>query len=236
MEIKHDTVFSIPLSKLDAFHTDMFYFRDARARSSAPSLWIEKRGFGNRLHVRDRFSIKHEYTIPKSLGQRFVEVTRDKNYIHRSGNIVPGAITTSKVILPLEVLIPDLLISKVNIKFTGVAQYGERTLNIFSWQFVSHDYIQIEVKTYQSQKSVARTIILGKLRSGKNKVLKVSEEAVNRERLKVVKGYFDALQIQHEEYLQKEGYMDYTYPLAYIASLPAAEIVNRMHGALKQEW
>ncbi|MGR3309504.1 MAG: hypothetical protein ACUZ77_01910 [Candidatus Brocadiales bacterium] len=225
-----DSVFCIPLRKLDAFYADMFYFRDVKALSHNPSLWIEKSGYNNKLHVRDKFSIKHEYTIPKSMGQRFVEVTQDKNYIHRNGNIVPGAITMSKVILPLEVLIPDLIISKMNIKFTGFAQYGERILNIFSWQFVSHDYIQIEVKTYQSQKSVARTIMLGRLRSSKNKVVKVGEEAVNRKLLKVVEGYFDSLQIQHEEYIQKEDYMDYTYPLAYIASLPSAEIVNRMHG------
>lgn len=230
MERNQDSVFSIPLRKIDAFHADMFHFRDAKALSPLPSLWIQKKGFDNSLHVRDKFSIKHEYTIPKSLGQRFVEVTQDKNYIHRSGNIVPGAVTMSKVILPLEVLIPNLIISKVNIKFTGVAQYGERMLNIFSWQFVSHDYIQIEVKTYQAQKSVARTIILGRLRSSKNKVVKVREEAVNRKLLKVVKGYFESLQIQHEEYIQKENYMDYTYPLAYIASLPSAEIVNRMRG------
>lgn len=230
MEGKQDSVFTIPLRKLDAFYGDMFYFRDVKALSQAPSLWFEKEGYDRRLHVRDKFSIKHEYSIPKSLGQRFVEVTHDKNSIHRSGNIVPGALTTSKIILPLEVLIPDLIISKINIKFTGFAQYGERILNIFFWQFVSHDYIQIEVKTYQAQKSVARTIILGKLRSSKNKVVKVGEEAVNRERLKVVEGYFDSLQIKHEEYIQKEDYMDYTYPLAYIASLPSAEIVNRMHG------
>ncbi|HHT9124667.1 MAG TPA: hypothetical protein ACFYD6_02500 [Candidatus Brocadiia bacterium] len=230
LERKQNSVFSIPLRKLDAFRADMFYFRDVKALTPTPSLWLEKNGFDNRLHARDKFSIKHEYSIPKSFGQRFVEITHDKNHIHRSGNIVPGALTTSKVILPLEVLIPDLIISKVNIKFTGFAQYGERILNIFFWQFVSHDYIQIEVKTYQSQKSIARTIILGRLRSNKDKVVKVSEEAVNRELLKVVEEYFNSLQIQYEEYIQKEGYMDYTYPLAYIASLPSAEIVNRMDG------
>jgi hypothetical protein len=230
MERKHDSVFSISLRKLDAFHGDMFYFRDVKALSPLPSLWLQKNGLDNRIHVRDKFTIKHEYIVPKSLGRKFVEVTHDKNNIHRNGNIVPGAITMSKVLLPLEVLIPDLIISKVNIKFTGIARYGERILNMFSWQFVSHDYIQIEVKTYQAQKSIAKTILLGRLRPSKSKIVKVSEEAVNRKHLAVVKGYFDALQIHHEEYIQKEDYMDYTYPLAYIASLPSAEIVNRMHG------
>lgn len=230
MEKRTNSIFSIPLRKLDALHADMFYFRDVKSRSLYPSLWLEKNGMDNRLHVRDKFSIKHEYTIPKPLGQKFVELTQDKNYIHRTGNIVPGAITMSKVILPLEVLIPDLIISKVNVKFTGFARYGERVLNMFCWQFVSHDYIQIEVKSYQSNNFIARTIILGRLRTSKDKVVKVGEEAVNRNRLKVVQGYFDSLQINHEEYIQKAGYRDYTYPLAYIASLPSAEIVNRMQG------
>ena len=36
--------------------------------------------------------------------------------------------------------------------------------------------------------------------------------------------------IRSDFYLQKEGYKDYTYPLAYIASLPSAEIVNQLSG------
>lgn len=53
---------------------------------------------------------------------------------------------------------------------------------------------------------------------------------VNKECFERVQAYFDSLGIQSDFYVQKEGYKDYTYPLAYIASLPSGEIVNQLSG------
>jgi len=99
----------------------------------------------------------HDYVIQKSSGRRFVEITNDKNEIHRSGNVIPGAMTVSKIILPLEILIPELEIHNVSIKFTNSSIYGEKTKDVFSFQFVNHEQIQINVNTFQSQETVAKT-------------------------------------------------------------------------------
>ncbi len=224
-------VFSIPTSRIDGFLADKVCFRDAKARTPHPALVLEKDAQNNHhMQVWDRFLLKHEYRISKDQGERFVDVTNDNNLIHRKGNIVPGAMTISKIILPLEILFPELEISSVNIKFTGSAYYGERACNLFSWQFVSSDYIQIEIKTYQQSRIIATAIILGKLRAANKHSKEISEDMVNKVCFAKVREYFDTLEIRSDFYVNKEGYKDYTYPLAYIASLPSAEIVNQLSG------
>jgi hypothetical protein len=224
-------IFSIPLRRIDGFLADEICFRDAKARTPHPSLVAEIDSYNERrLQVWDKFLIKHEYRISKPHGERFVDVTNDNNLIHRKGNIVPGAMTVSKIILPLEILFSELEISSVNIKFTGSAYYGERTCNLFLWHFVSNDYIQIEVKTYQQDRTIATTIILGRLKAPGKQIKEIDEAAVNKKCLARVQDYFETLGIRSNFYFQKEGYKDYTYPLAYIASLPSAEIVNQLSG------
>src|SRR3990172_8727926 len=147
-------IFSIPMRRVEGFLADKICFRDAKARTPHPGLILENNSHNEcRLQIWDKFLIKHEYKISKQNGQQFVDVTNDNNIIHRKGNIVPGAMTVSKIILPLEILFSELEISSVNIKFTGSAFY-----------------------------------------------------------------------------VNKDGYKDYTYPLAYIAALPSAEIVNQLSG------
>lgn len=224
-------IFSIPLRRVDGFLTDKICFRDAKARTPHPGLVLEVDDHNERrLLVWDKFLIKHEYRISKQYGERFVDVTNDNNLIHRKGNIVPGAMTVSKIILPLEILFPELEISSVNIKFTGSAYYSERTCNLFLWQFVSNDYIQIEVKTYQQDRIIATTIILGRLKTTSKQIKEIDEATVNKKCLARVQDYFETLEIRSDFYLNKKGYKDYTYPLAYIASLPSAEIVNQLSG------
>ena len=154
----------------------------------------------------------------------------NNNLIHRQGNIVPGAMTVSKIILPLEILFSEMEISSVNIKFTGSAFYEERTCSLFIWQFVSKDYVQIEVKTYQQERVIAATIILGRLKMADKQVKEIEESLVNKKCLARVQEYFDTLGIKSDFYINKDSYKDYTYPLAYIASLPSAEIVNQLSG------
>lgn len=221
----------MPLRRIDGFSTDKICFRDAKARTPHPGLTLRTDDHNERrLLVWDKFLIKHEYRIPKQQGERFVDVTNDNNLIHRKGNIVPGAMTVSKIILPLEILFSELEISSVNIKFTGSAYYSERTCSLFLWQFVSNDYIQIEVKTYQQDRVIATTIILGRLKTASKQVKEIDEETVNKKCFARVQDYFETLGIRSDFYFQKEGYKDYTYPLAYIASLPSAEIVNQLSG------
>ena len=224
-------IFSIPLRRVDAFLADKICFRDAKARTPHPGLTLETDGLNERrLLVWDKFLAKHEYRILKEHGERFVDVTNDNNVIHTKGNIVPGAMTVSKIILPLEILFSELEISSVNIKFTGSAFYGERTCNLFLWQCVSSDYMQIEVKTYQQERPIATAIILGRLKTTAKQAKAIDESMVNKRCFARVQAYFDTLEMKCDSYVNREGYRDYTYPLAYIASLPSAEIVNQLSG------
>ncbi len=231
MNNTHHPYFGIPLSKLEDFLQDSIYFRDTRARTRFPSLRHGEDSNGNeRLYAFDRFLMHHDYVIQKSSGRRFVEITNDKNEIHRSGNVIPGAMTVSKIILPLEILIPELEIHNVSIKFTDSSIYDEKTKSVFSFQFVNHEHIQINVNTFQSQETVAKTVITGRINPFREKTTKVKEEDVNETRLNGVREYLGTLAIEGEAYIQKDNYRDYTYPLSYIATLPSAAIVKQMEG------
>jgi hypothetical protein len=231
MNNTHHPYFGIPLSKLEDFLQDSIYFRDTRARTRFPSLRHGEDSNGNeRLYAFDRFLMHHDYIIQKSSGRRFVEITNDKNEIHRSGNVIPGAMTVSKIILPLEILIPELEIHNVSIKFTNSSIYDEKTKDVFSFQFVNHEQVQINVNTFQSQQTVAKTVITGRINPFREKTTKVKEEDVNETKLNVVREYLGTLAIEGEAYIQKDNYRDYTYPLSYIATLPSAAIVKQMEG------
>ena len=231
MNNTHQPFFGIPLSKLEDFLQDSVYFRDTRARTRFPSLRHGEDSNGNeRLYVFDRFLMHHDYVIQKSSGRRFVEITNDKNEIHRSGNVIPGAMTVSKIILPLEILIPELEIHNVSIKFTNSSIYDEKTKDVFSFQFVNHEQIQVNVNTFQSQETVAKTVITGRINPFREKTTKVKEEDVNETKLNTVREYLGTLAVEGEAYIQKDNYRDYTYPLSYIATLPSAAIVKQMEG------
>jgi len=231
MNNTHQPFFGIPLSKLEDFLQDSIYFRDTRARTRFPSLRHGEDSNGNeRLYAFDRFLMHHDYIIQKSSGRRFVEITNDKNEIHRSGNVIPGAMTVSKIILPLEILMPELEIHNVSIKFTNSSIYDEKTKDVFSFQFVNHEQIQINVNTFQSQDTVAKTVITGRINPFREKTTKVNEEDVNETKLNTVREYLGTLAVEGEAYIQKDAYRDYTYPLSYIATLPSAAIVKQMEG------
>jgi hypothetical protein len=138
--------------------------------------------------------------------------------------------TVSKIILPLEILIPELEIHNVSIKFTNSSIYDEKTKDVFSFQFVNDGQIQINVNTFQSQETVAKTVITGSINPFREKTTKVKEEDVNETKLNTVREYLGTLAVEGEAYIQKDSYRDYTYPLSYIATLPSAAIVKQMEG------
>lgn len=227
-----ETAFNIQFEKLDNFLADTFYFRDVKAYSNSPSLLLARDSTNNKLqiYVRDRFILHQEYNIKKESGKQFVETIRDENFIHRDCDIISGALTASKIIAPLEILIPDLEISDIHVKFVDFSHYDRKTHNIFFWKSVNPEYIYIEVSTFQVHKTVAKTMIIGRIRDNLSNVVMVKRKDVNLNRLAMVNRYFESLGIESEAYFQKEDYRDYTYPLGFIVSLPSAEIVHKMGG------
>ena len=224
-------ILKIPLNRTEGFLSDTIIFRDAKARTPHPNLELKKdNANGPQMLVWGKFLIKHEYQIAKKDGELFVDVTNDKNLIHRKGNIVPGAMTVSKIILPLEILFADMEISSVNIKFTRSAFYGAKTCSLFLWQFINDNNIQIDIRTYQQNEIIASAIVLGRPKSLNKQIQQVDELRVNKSCFAKVQAYFKSLGIRSDSYVEKGKYKDYTYPLAYIASLPSAEIVNQLSG------
>ena len=229
---ENNNIFNVNCEKLDDFFTDSFYFRDAKAYSKTPALslfeWNDNK---NRIFVRDKFTLHHKYTISKESGEQFVDVTGDDNVIHKDHhNIVPGAMTVSKIIAPLEILIPNLEILDVNIKFLDFSYYSKKTHNVFFWKCINPENICIDVSTYQEQDAIAKTVITGSIKEYLYDVPKIKEKAVNKKNLAMVHKYFESLGVESKAYFQKDGYMDYTYPIGFISSMPSAKIVREMGG------
>lgn len=228
----NNNIFNVNCEKLNDFFSDSFYFRDAKAYSKTPALFLfEWQDNKNRIFVNDKFTLHHKYTISKESGEQFVDVTGDDNIIHKDHhNIVPGAMTISKIIAPLEILIPALEIINVNTKFIDFSYYSKKTHNVFFWKCINPGNICIEVSTYQEHGAIAKTIITGSIKEYPYDVPKIKEKEVNKKNLAVVHKYFESLGVESKAYFQKDGYMDYMYPIGFISALPSAEIVRKMGG------
>ncbi|MCP5005542.1 MAG: hypothetical protein GY941_16630 [Planctomycetes bacterium] len=224
-------IFGISTTKLEDFFQDSIYFRDVKARTHSPGLRFGETEHGEeKLYAYGRFLMHQDYVIQDTLGRKFAEITNDGNEIHRIGNVVPGAMTASKILLPLEILIPELEILNINVKFINTSFYGEKTKNVFSFQFTDPFSVHIEVNTHQNQKTVARTVITGQITTNASLKTRIKEEDVNETSLSILREYFETLAIESEAYIQKDSYRDYTYPLSYISALPSAEIVKQLEG------
>jgi len=205
---------------------DRITLRDVRARSASPSLVYQS---GKMFAVGD-FLINYAYVVSPKMGVKFVDVTGDENMIHRTSDIVAGALTASKVILPLEIVFPALRINSAKVKFTNFSHYNVRITSTFRVRFVSEDRIRVQVTAYQNDAQIAESQIDGTVLSEPLRSARVNEKKVKEEQLEVVREYFDACNIMSEAYFQKEGFRDYTYPFAYVASLPSAAIVRELRG------
>ena len=212
---------------LDAFHMpDRLALRDARARSARPSLVVRD----GQMFAAGDFIINYAYTVTRSMGVRFVDVTGDENEIHRTSDIVAGALTASKVILPLEVLFPTLRINSAKIKFTNFCVYNRRITVKSQVRFVAEDKVRVHVITYQRQHPVSEAQIDGVVLDEPLKSARVNPKKLREQHLQQVRDYFEACNIDSEAYFQKQGFRDYTYPFAYVASLPSAALVRQLRG------
>ena len=219
---------SIRFARTDAFRGNV-WFRDPRALSPHPSLVLRGPAADQRLVARGGFVIRHEYWISQENGCRFVDATGDENGIHRTGDVVAGAMTTSKLLLPVEVLMPEVRVLDVSVKFTDKAVYGERTLNVFTVSFTGEKGVAADVRTYQSQRLVAKARI--EAQSGVVAAhTEIRERNVNREQYERVREFFASLQIDSEAYFDRGGLRNYTYPLSFLASLPSGAIVKHLQG------
>jgi len=226
----HKTPLLIAHQNLGAFSAaDHIILRDPRGQSCRPSI-VRDRAEPMTLRARDSFLVRYEYVVPKDQGVRFVEVTDDENEIHRTNNIVSGALTASKMLLPLEVLFPSLRINDAKVKFVGWSLYGQRTVSTFLVRYVDACNVRVEVRAYQNQSPIALAFINCVAQPKPIEPPVIKDKKVNKEHLDTVKAYFESLGIESHAYFDRGPAGDYTYPLAYIASLPSGEIVKQLKG------
>lgn len=215
----------IPLATLDAFR-DRFLLRDPRGRSPRPSMQAGHRDGEPGIHVGDAFNLFLSYRIRASRGRRFAEATGDENPIHREGNVVPGAMTVSKILLPIEVLIPSFRPERLRIQFKRLATYGEPARAFFAWREMGGK-VQITTRVFQPEGMVARCLIQGILAEDP---APTRAPRLHPSRLERVRSYFHALRIDARAFLEPRGGPNYVYPLAFICSLPSGEMVRNLSG------
>jgi len=221
--------FDIHMARVDAFG-DTISFRDPRGLSLRPSLLPRRGAAGLVLEARGGFVIRHEYWITQQSGRRFVDATEDDNDIHRTGNIVAGAMTSSKLLIPFEILMPALRIVDMKIKFTDKAVYGERTLNIYAVRFCREDTLEIDVHTYQSQRMAAKARLAAEVGGAEEPIVHVKKRKVNSEQYARVCEFLASLNVDSEAYFDRKPFRNYTYPLSFLASLPSGAIVRGLGG------
>jgi len=217
----------IRAGKLAAFG-DRIRLRDTAARSATPRL--RRQGRSDVVAASGAFLIHHEYRTTRDEGRLFVDVTNDPNSIHREGNVVAGAMTMARVLLPMEVLMPGLAVQMLNVKFTSAMFYGDRAVNVFRFAHEAGPKWKADVLTYQGGRIAAKTTLVCRATDSDAPGAKVREWRVHKAGLKSVQAFCHALRIDPEGYLDKDGARDYTYPLSFLASLPSGAIVEQMSG------
>jgi hypothetical protein len=215
----------VPISILDSFR-DTIVFRDPRGRSTRPGIVPATREGTPGLQLGGAFNLFLSYGITKGQGRRFVEATGDENPIHREGDIVPGAMTVSKVLLPLEVLLPAFQTERIKIQFRHPGFYGRPFRASFSWRQTGPG-VQIQAQVYQGGESVARCGIAGTLDED---LPRTRAPLVHRGGLKDVRSFFESLRIDSRAFLEPGGRANYVYPLSFVASLPSGEMVRSFRG------
>lgn len=207
---------------------DSYFLRDPAGRSPRPRL---RTGMGGEaIEAHGAFLLHHDYAITRHDGARFVDVTGDPNPIHREGNVVAGAMTLSKMLLPLEVVLPTAQVLSVQTKFTSVAFYGDRIRNVFRFEPDKDGVWKVEVNTYQAGRRVAKSALKCQATASAATPAKVRERRVNKGQAAKVAEFCDALGVEFEGYVDQAWGRNYTYPLSFLASLPSGAIVEQMSG------
>ena len=217
------------VEKLIAF-SDYVVLRDAKAQSRKPGLMPLPTARGERLRVRDDFTLCSEYAVSPDYGARFLDITKDPNEIHAREHIVPGAMNVAKMLLPVEILAPGLKINALRAKFTAAAFYGERTVNAMRWQYRDETSVHIDVTAYQMQRPVATASLSAEICPDFARIQEIKERKVNQDELERVVSFLEVLGVEPEAYFDKDGLVDFTYPFAFMASLPPGAIVREFEG------
>lgn len=211
--------------RLDLFR-DRILLRDPRGSSRRPSIVLRNDGS---LEARGPFLLVQDYRVEKDAAIQFLAVTRDDNPIHVVEDIVPGAMTLSKVLLPLEVLLAPFSLAHVRAKFTGASFYGQRTVNHFFFEpGPEPGSATVAVNTYQAGRIIAKVEARGSVDAGEcapETPLKAPQVNVD-----CLRRFCASLALSPDLYVAGERLRCASFPRAYLASLPSGEMVRQLKG------
>ncbi len=208
---------------------DVVLLRDPRGRSVYRSLHPVRGARGPGFAITGSCALHQIFTVTREEGVAFVEATGDANPIHREGDVVPGAMTGARAMAGLEALFPTLGITRLNIKFRAIANYGKRMRQQLALSFQGYDVLEARLRVEQEGREVAEGLIVGKI-SPEIPRPNVGKWRVNKDELKRVEEFFRALNIAANLYLRADGEPNFGYPRAFLASLPSGEMVRKLSG------
>jgi hypothetical protein len=208
---------------------DRVALRDPAGRTARPHIVAAFRAGEAGLLARGPFLLHVRYTISREDGVRFCHATGDDNPIHSSGGVVPGAMTASKVVLPIEVLFPELEIVAVTVKFTAIARYGRPLFTLFRCEPRPDGGLDVRATTSEGETPVAE-IGVRAARAAAIAPPEVARRKVNVERLRAVRGFIQSLHVTPHVYFRRASALGYYYPRAFLAALPSGAMVRQLRG------
>jgi len=205
---------------------DRLTVRDPRGRTAQRGLHPVAGG----LMCTGPVMLRHDYVVDKDDAIRFLDATGDDNRIHREENVVPGALTASRVLALLEVLAPDLDIHDVKVKFTAPSYYGRRAVANIRVEPGLDGAVTASAESWHGGEVIAKTTVTGRVTPFADRAIAVKERKVNQELLALVDCYFRSIGLDPAGYRDKPAGKDYTYPVSFLAALPPGEMVRQLSG------
>jgi hypothetical protein len=215
-----------------AFHAfdDRAILRDPAGRTRRPHLVPMRRDDERGLLARGPFSLHVRYRVGKPEGIDFCRATGDDNSIHFEGDIVPGAYTAAKAILPVEVLFPDLEITSCSMKFTAIANYDRALFTKMHVVPTEDGGASFEASVTQEGAPIAEIEVATKRFDPANAGAEIVRRKVNVDRLKAVRSFIRSLHVAPHAYFRSAAHSGYYYPRSFLASLPSGAMVRQFRG------
>lgn len=207
---------------------DRVLLRDSAGRSSRPHLVAERRQGEPGVVARGPFSILLRYSVTKDEGVRFCRATGDANPIHSEGEVVPGAYTAAKVLLPIEVLFPEIEIAEFAVKFAAISEYG-RPLATRVRCLPTAEGALFHAVTAHDGAEIAEIDVRARRADPGAPVPVVARKDVSVERVKTVRAFAASLRVAPHAYFRAVDW-GWFYPRSYLASLPSGAMVRKLRG------
>jgi acyl dehydratase len=216
--------------------SDSIVLRDARGRGARPALAVLKASNSAdftarapRLQVRGPFSVLQRFAVRPAQGHLFAGATRDDNPIHVDGDVVPGAMTSARLLLLPELLLPGFVAERLRVKFSAPSRYDVSTVHQFRFIPVfdatrNDTLVGMEISFNASQNG--QTVASGSFRGSVGAPARENAENAVAPPAEV-EAFLRSLDVDGDAYLRHAGD---AYPRAFLASLPSGEMVRQLRG------